>query len=72
MAPGAVKAEAAPTTDRMLVPLSGCSLVEQTAGGTPIEHNRKRGGVELIPAGPPRRWTNPTSTPAHYIVVVFR
>lgn len=39
-APGAVKVEAAPTTDRILVPLSGYSLVEQTAGGTPIVHNR--------------------------------
>jgi uncharacterized RmlC-like cupin family protein len=72
MAPGAVTAEAAPTTDRILVPLSAYSLVKQTAGGTPIVHHKKRGEVELIPAGPPRRWTNPTKAPAHYIVLVFR
>lgn len=72
MAPGAVKADAAPTMERILVPVSGYSLVEQAEGGATIVHTKKRGEVEFIAGGPPRRWTNSTSTPAHFIVVAFR
>jgi len=72
MAPQAVRQDLAATMDRMLVPVSGYALSEQATGTAATIHAKKTGEIELIPAGPARRWTNTASTPAHYIVVTYR
>jgi uncharacterized RmlC-like cupin family protein len=71
LGPQAVKLDRGETRDRMLVAVSGYSLSEQTDAASPTIHTRKTGEVELISAAPARRWTNTTSTPAHYVVVTF-
>ncbi|MGZ4809430.1 MAG: hypothetical protein ACXV7D_08875 [Thermoanaerobaculia bacterium] len=71
LAPHAVKQDRVEPTDRMLVAVSDYSLSEQSEDRGTTIHARKTGAVELISAGPARRWTNTTGTPAHYIVVTF-
>ena len=72
MAPQAVKQDGPATMDRMLVAISGYTLREQSEGAVASVHSRKTGEVELVSAGPARRWINTASTPAHYVVVTYR
>ena len=72
LAPQAAREERATTTDRMMVAVSRYTLSEQSDGATATIHDKKSGDVELITAGPARRWTNTATTAARYIVVSFR
>jgi hypothetical protein len=71
-APLAARNNDASTTDQMWVAVSDCLLSEQAPGAGAVVHVKKTGEIELIPAGPARRWTNTGSAPSHFVVVSFR
>jgi len=56
----------------MLVAVSDYTLREQSDGIATTVHQKKRGEVEFIREGSPRRWTNETSRSVQYLVVTFR
>jgi quercetin dioxygenase-like cupin family protein len=70
--PYSVKQERGAMTDRMLIAVSEYSLSNESESVHATTYVGKTGQIQLIPAGPARRWTNMTGNPAHYIVVTFR
>jgi quercetin dioxygenase-like cupin family protein len=72
MSPGAVTTRHGHTTDHMLVAISGYELTDRVEGKGTIVRTRKSGEVEYVPAGITHQLTNTGSSPAHFVVVLWR
>lgn len=72
LGPHAVKKDEGAAPDRMLIAVSDYELTSENESEWPTSHARRTGQVELIPAGPARRWTNATGDRAHFVALTFQ
>lgn len=71
MSSHAVRLTGGESADQIFVAVSDYSFSEETPGNAAVVHTRKSGEIELVGAGPARRWTN-AGNPARLVVVTFR